>query len=398
MKFAIQASLQFFTFVAPNILEDGAFSPGRVGDRPGAERGGEGGTRNRDEEEEGRREARKVRQGGENDVRGATASQLHGHLRSDVEGMMMRMFSLSFLPLPASFRLYPLQHSVLGPRNGNERRGLHRRRGHHEHDGDASKEVLLHVSLSFFWCLAYSHGLQLDCLTLCAFALPFFSCLCRTSKHLSLQQMPDLTEEHIKAASDAKLQVSRFTGNPSKLLGPDADAEEDEPEEETPEGEEGAEPAEDAPPKKPRRVKFSEAHRLHFTCRRIDSECGVVPRGAFAVTPTHHVVVNRSFVGISATDANNIGSYCHFRPATGAARKGALARAAVVGAGDFLDPLSEDEPKGTWSSVLALGRGSVQLRNARWPGYFFWHAFETPKFGSVYQGDGRRNEDLSWSI
>jgi hypothetical protein len=293
-----------------------------------------------------------------------------------------------------------VQHSILGPCHGNKRRGLHRRVRDNEHDGDTAQKVLLHVSYTVAACMDHEEVRRRFVLsqskeatetrtrpssaTTCRFP-------CRTSKNLSLQ--------HNKAASDPKLQTTRFTGNPSKLLGPDADAEEEEePEEEAPEGEEGAEPAEDAPPKKPRRVKFSEAHRLHFTCKRIDSECGVVPRGAFAVTPTHHVVINRSFVGISATDADNIASYCHFRPATGAARKGALARAAVVGAGDFLDPLSEDEPKGIWSSVLSLGRGSVQLRNARWPGYFFWHEFETSKFGSIYQGDGRRNEDLSWSI
>jgi len=216
---------------------------------------------------------------------------------------------------------------------------------------------------------------------------------CRTSKSLVLQQLPELTEEHVKAAVSV---TGRFVGNPAKLLGPDADAadeEEEEAEAEEEGGEEGAERA----PKPPKRVKFSEAHRLRYAVGRIDSECGVVPRGAFAVTPTHHIVRSPAFAGLSASEADMLASYSHFKPAEGA-RRGALARAAALGAGDFLDPLTEDEPAGIWSVVLSLGRGSVQLRNARWPGYFFWHAFSTPSFGSLYHGDGRRNDDISWMI
>lgn len=206
--------------------------------------------------------------------------------------------------------------------------------------------------------------------------------------------MPDLTDEHIAFAGTLS---GRFTGNPGKKLGPDAD--EPEEEEEPPaEGEEGAEGGADAAPPKPKKVKFSEAHRLHCSVRAIDRECGVVPRGSFAVTPTHRIVRNRAFAGISATEAAALASYVHFRPAEGAARKDLLARAAVVGAGDFLDPIVEDEPAGVWSVLLQAGRGAVQLRSARWPGYFFWHAFGSHRFGSVYQGDGLPNVDLSFSF
>lgn len=221
--------------------------------------------------------------------------------------------------------------------------------------------------------------------------------LCRTSKALALTEVPDLTEEHIAFAAAGSL-TGRFTGNPGKKLGPDADEPEEEEEEPPAEGEEGAEGGADAAPRKPKKVKFSEAHRLHFVVKSIDRECGVVPRGSFAVTPTHRIVRNRAFAGISATEAAALASYVHFRPAEGAARKDLLARAAVVGAGDFLDPIAEDEPAGVWSVLLQAGRGAVQLRSARWPGYFFWHAFGSPRFGSVYQGDGLPNVDLSFSF
>ena len=191
-------------------------------------------------------------------------------------------------------------------------------------------------------------------------------CPCRTSKSLVLQQLPELTAEHIKVAQSLR---GRFTGNAAKLLGPDAETgEEDEEEEEEAPPSEDADEVAAVAPKKPRRVKFSEAHRLRYHVGEIDSECGVVPRGAFAVTPTHQIVANRGFAGLGATDASSLSSYCHFRPATSAARHGVLARAALVGAGDFLDPLSEDAPAGIWSVAITLSRASVQLRNLRWPG------------------------------
>lgn len=48
---------------------------------------------------------------------------------------------------------------------------------------------------------------------------------------------------------------------------------------------------------KPKKVKFSEAHRLAYAVGQMDAQLAVVPRGAYAVTATHYVVKNSGFGG-----------------------------------------------------------------------------------------------------
>ncbi len=207
--------------------------------------------------------------------------------------------------------------------------------------------------------------------------------------------MPEVSPEMDRKAAAIG---GRFVGNPSKLLGEDADAPpEEEEEEEGAAGEGGEEEgAAAAAPKKPRRVLFSEAHRLALTVARIDSSCGLVPVGAFVVTPTHHVVQDPLFAGLSATEATQLDRFAHFRVPTHPARRAVLARAAAIGAGEFLDPICEDEHAAiVWRVHVDLGRARVLVRSLLYLGYFFFHDFGSPRFGSMYVGDGLPNKDIS---
>lgn len=228
-----------------------------------------------------------------------------------------------------------------------------------------------------------------------------------TAKSLKLQQMPEVTPEFAALSQRIK---ARFTGNPSQLLGPDASSADEEEEEEAAADEEeagaaaegGAGTGDDAGAatgggKKPKRVKFSEAHRLAHAVATIEQECGVVPVGAFIVTPTHHIAADPLFCGLSATEAASLDRYAHFRASTHPARKAVLAKVAAVGAGDFLDPLAEDALASlVWSVRMEGGRSQATLRSLRWPGYFFWHDFGTPRFGGAYFGPGLPNDDLAF--
>jgi radial spoke head protein 9 len=205
-----------------------------------------------------------------------------------------------------------------------------------------------------------------------------------TTRNLVLQQLPDLTEAFAKTAATIS---GRFLGNPAKLLGPDADAAEEE------------DAVDEAGNPKPKTVRFSEAHRLAFVVGRIDSDTGLVPRGAYAVSPTHHVVENTLFAGLSATEATSLAAYQHFRRATHPSRAHALHKSGVVPVTDFLDPASEDAPEGTcWTVRLDGGKGLVEVRSLKWPGYFFMHSVGTPKYGGVYVGDGQQNTDLQFML
>ena len=61
---------------------------------------------------------------------------------------------------------------------------------------------------------------------------------------------------------------------------------------------------------------------------------------------------------------------------------------------DFLDAASEDAPAGVWALRLDAAQGLVQARSLKWPGYFFYHALGTPRYGGAYFGDGLANTDL----
>jgi len=205
-----------------------------------------------------------------------------------------------------------------------------------------------------------------------------------TTKQLVLQQMPDLSEPFAKLA--ASMAGARFLGQPGKLLGPDADAAEEE------------EQLDEAGNPKPKAPRFSEAHRLAFTVAAVDRDTAVVPRGAFVVSPTHHVAASPLFAGLAGAEAGALANYCHFRPAEHPSRAHALNKAGVVPATDFLDPCSEDAPRGVWSLRVDPGRGLAELRSLKWPGYFGYHLVGTPKFGAAYFGDGVENTSLQFML
>jgi radial spoke head protein 9 len=66
---------------------------------------------------------------------------------------------------------------------------------------------------------------------------------------------------------------------------------------------------------------------------------------------------------------------------------------------DFLDSVSEDLPKHTWS-ILKDGTETVaNLRSLLWPGFYAYHKVNTGShFGSIYIGDGIRSNDLPFMI
>ena len=201
-----------------------------------------------------------------------------------------------------------------------------------------------------------------------------------TSKELALLQFPELTPAFAEAA--AALAAVRFVGNPATLLGPDADAAEEEEELDA-----------DGNPL-PRAPRFSEAHKLAAAVAAVEGACAAVPRGAYSVTATRHVVPNAAFGGLSASEATNLTAWVHFRPAQHPARATALTRAAAVpGSDDFLDSLAEDQPSGVWAAQLDAARGVARVASLLWPGYFAYATVDgSAKWGSVYVGDGRPEE------
>lgn len=181
----------------------------------------------------------------------------------------------------------------------------------------------------------------------------------------------------------SKLAKGRFTGDPSfefehvetKKVGEGEDATE---EEET--------------------ITIKEEDRLSSVIAEIDEDVCMVPRGAFIKTPTGIVKPNRSFEGLTVSEAAKLCSYMHFRDAKILIEKSLLHKANLDKSIDFMDTLEDDIPKGSWSLQFERGSGLVCLRSTLWLGFVFYHVPGTRKFGSVYCGTGEKNSDLPFML
>uniref|UniRef100_A0A1I8GUU3 Radial spoke head protein 9 homolog n=2 Tax=Macrostomum lignano TaxID=282301 RepID=A0A1I8GUU3_9PLAT len=145
-------------------------------------------------------------------------------------------------------------------------------------------------------------------------------------------------------------------------------------------------------------ITIKEEERLAAVVAEIDSDVAIVPRGAFVRTPNGQVVENRSFEGLSVADSCKLTSYLHFRGSGELHRRRQLEFAGADKAIDFLDPIAEDIPLGSWGVVYERGSGLVCLRSHLWPGYYFYHVPGTRLYGSFYAGVGQKNLDLAFML
>lgn len=199
-----------------------------------------------------------------------------------------------------------------------------------------------------------------------------------TTNNLVLQAMPDLSDEF---AAKASALNSRFKGDPSLLLDGD--------EEDEDKGDEDDEEGVERPP------KFSEMHRLAYVVRNIDNDCSVVPRGSAIIDASLRVRPNAAFGGLSYAAAGSLDNYQHLVPSA----KADLDSASTgIKASDFLDRLSDDEPRGVWALRQDAASGNTTIRSLKWPGYFFLHTSGTPQFASTYSGNGLANADLGFML
>ena len=65
---------------------------------------------------------------------------------------------------------------------------------------------------------------------------------------------------------------------------------------------------------------------------------------------------------------------------------------------NFLDDISADFPKNSWSLVKDTTGSVANLRNNLWPGFYSFHRVNTPVFGSLYIGNGIRNNELPFMV
>ncbi|TNN61569.1 Radial spoke head protein 9 [Liparis tanakae] len=190
--------------------------------------------------------------------------------------------------------------------------------------------------------------------------------------------LPPATDSMIQDVS--KAAKSRFIGDPSYVY---------EYPEKKPEQEEDAVESEAA-------IKVIEESRLAVTVHLIEEEASVVPRGAFVKSPLGVVQINRSFGGLSQSEARKLDSFFHFSKAKNP-EKSILEIGDLNQAIDFLDVLSDDIPKGETPEEFGLLR-TVTRHHLLWLGLTFYHVPMTPQHGYIYIGDGAKNLDLPFLL
>ncbi|XP_017579509.1 radial spoke head protein 9 homolog [Pygocentrus nattereri] len=145
-------------------------------------------------------------------------------------------------------------------------------------------------------------------------------------------------------------------------------------------------------------VKVNEEKRLAVTVFIIDKEVAVVPRGAYMKNPNGTVQTNRSFEGLNPYEAGKLRNYLHFSEPKNLKKKSILEMADLNPSIDFLDPLSEDIPKGSWSLQFEQGSRVCMIRSLLWQGLTFFHMPMTPQHGYIYTGQGLKSLDLPFML
>ena len=143
-----------------------------------------------------------------------------------------------------------------------------------------------------------------------------------------------------------------------------------------------------------KKKNMTETDRLSFVVRTIDHDTSVVPVGAFKMLPINELRRNDLFEGLSSEDLDKKEKYVHFRPVEDKEKKDKIAMGKAVFDFEFLDSISDDPIKDTWSLHLDSSRTTCTLRNLIWPGYFAYHKANTDEFGGVYIGYGIKNIDI----
>ncbi|XP_014213362.1 radial spoke head protein 9 homolog [Copidosoma floridanum] len=146
-------------------------------------------------------------------------------------------------------------------------------------------------------------------------------------------------------------------------------------------------------------VKYlKEEDRLAASVYLINYDVAVVPRGGWFKTTDGNVVLNPNFEGLTREEAGRLRSYVHARLPQNKWNANLLARQDYNLALDFLDTLEEDAPVGCWSLQSAQGGRLALLLSLYWPGMVFYHKVDTPHYGSLYFGNGRKNLDVPFML
>ena len=143
---------------------------------------------------------------------------------------------------------------------------------------------------------------------------------------------------------------------------------------------------------------LTELDRLQYVVLAIENDCAIVPVGSMKMTPNHQLRRNEAFKGLGFQDGVDMKNYVHFRNVQGETYKQQLDEPGAPFKQRFLEPIAEDLPKGAWSVQRNPNGWNVIIRSRAWNGFTFYHHVGTKKFGSIYIGEGLKNDELQFML
>ena len=152
---------------------------------------------------------------------------------------------------------------------------------------------------------------------------------------------------------------------------------------------------------------LTESDRLSFVVRTIEHDCSVVPLRGFKMLPINEIrrndlfegltseeIDNDLFEGLSSDEIGKLENYFHFRKIESQNKKDMIDMGKAVFDFSFLDCLSDDELKCSWSIQTDSAKSVSNIRSIVWPGYYAYHKSNCDLFGGVYIGFGIKNVDI----
>lgn len=107
---------------------------------------------------------------------------------------------------------------------------------------------------------------------------------------------------------------------------------------------------------------------------------------------------NEGFKGLRGPAAFKLENYVHFRAVLSKEKRDLIDRDDGIFNPNFLDTLSSDPLKGAWSIQKDTTESVAIIRNKLWPGYYAYHRVGSAIYGSLYIGNGLRNNDLPFMV
>mmetsp|Transcript_4502 Transcript_4502/g.3941 ORF Transcript_4502/g.3941 Transcript_4502/m.3941 type:complete len:299 (+) Transcript_4502:69-965(+) len=152
----------------------------------------------------------------------------------------------------------------------------------------------------------------------------------------------------------------------------------------------------DEPPKI--EYKLRELARIAWTISSINDECCIVPKDSLVLTSSKIMQKNRNFTGLNRNDANKLDSYLHFRTPRDPYSVSKYRKATAMNDTEFLDPITNDLPKGCWRLQSKSAGLEVNVKNLLWPGFEFKYCVGDSQYVQGYFGNGIRQNDLVFMI